>query len=76
MDGLGSTILPSSVVSKTASFKGAQLHPLTTPVIDATVSLCVSDHMPLSEPALAARSVLLEIVTKLKSEHFPGIRAV
>ncbi|KQY50645.1 LysR family transcriptional regulator [Rhizobium sp. Root491] len=76
LDGLGSTILPASVVLETASFSGAQLHPLTTPVIDATVSLCVSDHMPLSEPALAARSVLLEIVTKLKSGHHPGIRAV
>ncbi|QCJ01142.1 nitrogen assimilation transcriptional regulator NAC [Agrobacterium larrymoorei] len=76
LDGLGSTILPASVVLETTSFQGAQMHPLTKPVIDATVSLCTSDHLPLSEPALAARSVLLEIVAKMQSEHHPGIRAI
>jgi len=76
LDGLGSTILPASVVSETLSFQGAQLRPLTTPVIDATVSLCISDHLPLSEPALAARSVLLEIVGKLHSSHHLGIRPI
>lgn len=76
LDGLGSTILPASLVSETASFKGAQLHPLTKPVIDATVSLCTSDHLPLSEPALAARSVLLEIVSNMQNGHHPGIRSV
>lgn len=76
LDGLGSTILPASTVSETTSFRGAQIHPLTKPVIDATVSLCTSDHLPLSEAALAARSVLLDIVTKMKNEKHPGIHAV
>ncbi|TNM59710.1 nitrogen assimilation transcriptional regulator NAC [Aliirhizobium smilacinae] len=76
LDGLGSTILPASVVLETASFRGAQLHPLNKPVIDATVSLCISDHLPLSEPALAARSVLLDIVAKMQNGQHPGIRAV
>ncbi|WKL23703.1 nitrogen assimilation transcriptional regulator NAC (plasmid) [Agrobacterium tumefaciens] len=76
LDGLGSTILPASVVSETTNFQGTQLHPLTKPVIDATVSLCTSDHLPLSEPALAARSVLLDIVAKMQSAHHPGIRAI
>ncbi|UXS03462.1 nitrogen assimilation transcriptional regulator NAC [Agrobacterium tumefaciens] len=76
LDGLGSTILPASVVSETSSFAGAQVRPLTTPVIDATVSLCVSDHLPLSEPALAARSILVEIVGKLLGSHHPGIRSI
>jgi LysR family nitrogen assimilation transcriptional regulator len=74
LDGLGSTILPASVVTETASFAGAQTRPLTTPVIDATVSLCVSDHQPLSEPALAARAVLLDVVGKLTGSQHPGIR--
>jgi len=76
LDGLGSTILPASVVTETSSFKGAQIRALTTPVIDATVSLCVSDHLPLSEPALAARSVLLDIVGRLMRSHHQGIRPV
>ncbi|ANK85625.1 MULTISPECIES: nitrogen assimilation transcriptional regulator NAC [Rhizobium] len=76
LDGLGSTILPASVVTATPSFAGAQVRALTRPVIDATVSLCVSDHLPLSEPALAARAVLLEIVGHMTGSQHPGIRAV
>jgi LysR family nitrogen assimilation transcriptional regulator len=76
LDGLGSTILPASVVSETTSFKGAKVRPLTKPVIDATVSLCISDHLPLSEPAVAAKSVLLEIVGRLMAGHHPGIRPI
>ncbi|MGO8059212.1 nitrogen assimilation transcriptional regulator NAC [Rhizobium johnstonii] len=74
LEGLGSTILPASVVTETAIFSGAQVRALTKPVIDATVSLCVADHLPLSEPAIAARSVLLDVVGKLMSSHHPGIR--
>jgi LysR family nitrogen assimilation transcriptional regulator len=74
LDGLGSTILPGSVVTDAPTFAGAQIRRLTTPVIDATVSLCVSDHLPLSEPALAARSVLLDVVGALISSRQPGIR--
>ena len=76
LEGLGSTILPASVVTDTPTFAGTQIRRLTTPVIDATVSLCVSDHLPLSEPALAARSVLLDIVSKLLSSHHAGIRSI
>ncbi|WP_349962966.1 nitrogen assimilation transcriptional regulator NAC [Rhizobium sp. ZPR3] len=76
LDGLGSTILPASVVTATPSFAGAQVRALTRPVIDATVSLCISDHLPLSEPALAARAVLLEIVGQMTGSQHPGIRPV
>lgn len=76
LDGLGSTILPASVVTETSGFAGAEVRALTKPVIDATISLCVSDHLPLSEPAIAARSVLLEIVSRLMGSHHQGIRPV
>jgi LysR family nitrogen assimilation transcriptional regulator len=76
LDGLGSTILPASVVTETASFTGVQVRPLVRPVIEATVSLCTSDHLPLSEPALAARSVLLATVERLMRTHHQGIRPV
>jgi LysR family nitrogen assimilation transcriptional regulator len=45
------------------------------PVVEATVSLCASDHLPLSEPALAVRSVVLDIVERLMRNHPQGIRA-
>src|SRR5439155_20062765 len=44
MDGLGSTILPASVAAGASSFAGADIRRLVRPVIEATVSLCTSDH--------------------------------
>jgi len=74
LEGLGSTILPASMVTETASFAGARVRPLVRPVIEATVSLCTSAHLPLSEPALAARSVLLATVERLMRDYHQGIR--
>jgi LysR family transcriptional regulator, nitrogen assimilation regulatory protein len=76
LEGLGSTLLPASVVAQTSSFSGAQIRALTKPVIDATVSLCISDYLPLSEPAIAARTVLLDVVDRLLRGDHPGIRSV
>jgi LysR family transcriptional regulator, nitrogen assimilation regulatory protein len=75
MDGLGSTILPNSVAKGASTFVGADVRRLVRPMMEATVSLCVSDHLPLSEPALVARSVLLDIVERLMRDHPEGIRA-
>jgi LysR family nitrogen assimilation transcriptional regulator len=74
MAGLGSTILPASVAAGAVSFAGADVRRLVRPLIEATVSLCASDHLPLSEPALAVRSVVLDVVEKLMRNHPEGIR--
>ncbi len=74
MDGLGATILPASVAEGARSFSGAVTRRLVRPVIEATVSLCISDHLPLSEPAIAAKSVLFEVVSELMAQHTHGIR--
>ncbi|WP_342363790.1 nitrogen assimilation transcriptional regulator NAC [Terrarubrum flagellatum] len=68
LDGLGATILPGSVASSSQSFNGARVRRLVRPAMTAAVSLCVSDHLPLSEPALAARSVLLDLVGRLAQD--------
>ncbi len=73
MDGLGTTILPASV-QLSPSFDGACIRPLTHPAIEVSVWLAVSDHLPLSEPALAARSVVLKVVENFMAEHHRGIR--
>lgn len=75
MEGLGATILPASVAAGASSFAGAEIRRLVRPAIEATVSLCVSDHLPLSEPALAARAVVLDIVGGLMRNHPQGVRA-
>lgn len=76
LEGLGATILPGSVAGSVASFGGATVRRLVRPAMTATVSLCVSDHLPLSEPALAARSVLLDIVAGMVRDTSLGLKSV
>ena len=40
---------------------------IVTPRIEETLSLCVSDQSELSEPALAVRSILMELTARLKA---------
>lgn len=74
--GLGCSILPLSVATASASLDGAQVRKLVRPATEATVSLCISDHLPLSEPAVAARAVLLDIVDAFLKDEHPGVRPV
>lgn len=72
MDGLGATILPASI-QLSSSFSDASIQSLSHPAIDVPVCLAVSDHLPLSEPALAARSVVLKVVEEFMSGQHRGI---
>lgn len=74
--GLGATILPWAL---TSTFTGAE-RPLTRRLIDptirATVSLCVSDHQPMSDEALAVRDTLSHLVSELvASQRLVGVSA-
>lgn len=73
--GLGATILPFSAAVAISNANAGSVRALTRPTIEATVSLCVSDHLPLSEAATATRAVLLEIVSDLVASRHEGIRA-
>lgn len=73
-EGLGATILPHSVAVASARLGSAQIRKLVRPATEATVSLCVSDHLPLSEPAVATRAVLLDIVEEMLRDEHPGVR--
>lgn len=75
MEGMGSTILPASV-QFSANLAGTVIRPLNHPAIDVPVCLAVSDHLPLSEPALAARAVLLKVVESFMGKKHRGIRPV
>jgi len=63
--GLGATILPVSAARVIASSGNATLQRIINPVILAPLSLCESDHLPLSEPARAVKDILLELVDDL-----------
>lgn len=60
--GLGATILPDSMAREVVARSSAWRARLVEPAIEAPLALCQSDHLPLSEPAQAARTVLLDLV--------------
>jgi LysR family nitrogen assimilation transcriptional regulator len=64
-DGLGATILPASMAREVVAACGAWQFQIVDPVIEAPLALCQSDHLPLSEPAQAVKSILLELVVDL-----------
>ncbi len=66
-DGLGATILPASMAREVVAACGAWHFQIMDPVIEAPLALCLSDHLPLSEPAQAVRDILLELVTELSN---------
>lgn len=64
-NGLGATILPGSAARVVGAACNARLSRIVDPVIEAPLALCVSDHLPMSEPAMAVKEILLELVGDL-----------
>ncbi len=71
--GMGAAILPLSIVTQIGISKD-QIRPLTHPQIEIPISICVSDHLPLSEPVSAVREVLLEVIGDFVLSGSPGVR--
>lgn len=59
--GLGSAILPGSV-RRFFDLGDLTVRRIVEPELELTVSICVSEHQPLSEPALAVHGILLELI--------------
>lgn len=70
-DGLGATILPISAARVIGAACNARMCRIVDPVVEAPLSLCVSDHLPMSEPAIAVREILLELVADLAADNSP-----
>ena len=70
-DGLGASILPESMAREIAASCNASHYRIVDPVIEAPLALCQSDHLPLSEPAEAIRSIVLELVAELPGNLLP-----
>jgi LysR family nitrogen assimilation transcriptional regulator len=64
-DGLGMTILPASMAREVADGRPSWCRRIVEPVIAAPLTLCQSDHLPLSEPAEAVKTILLELAARL-----------
>jgi LysR family transcriptional regulator, nitrogen assimilation regulatory protein len=74
--GLGATILPWAVASTFTGPAWPVIRRVVAPSIETTVSLCVSEQQPLSEPARVVREMLGTLVRGLfDAGRCVGIRA-
>ena len=64
--GLGCTIMPKAIAERIQSeSRDVVIRSIEGPEISETLSLCISDRTPLSEPAAAVRELLLELTLKM-----------
>ena len=61
-EGLGATILPESMARQVVASCAAWQRRIIAPEIEAPLALCLSDHLPLSEPAQAVKRIVLELI--------------
>ncbi|ANF58167.1 nitrogen assimilation transcriptional regulator NAC [Halotalea alkalilenta] len=73
-DDLGVTILPGSAARILAASTSARLCRIVSPVIEAPLALCLSDHLPLSIPAQAVKKILLGLVNDMMPDDLPKLR--
>jgi len=74
--GLGATILPWAVAGTFTGARRPVVRRVLQPGMEVTVSLCVPLQQPLSEPALAVRHLLVDLVRALfDGRGHAGIRA-
>jgi LysR family nitrogen assimilation transcriptional regulator len=76
-DGLGATILPASMAREVAGSDGGgdpvgsshvRCRRIVEPVIEAPLTLCHSDHLPLSEAAQLVKDILMELAGRLVTD--------
>jgi LysR family nitrogen assimilation transcriptional regulator len=66
--GLGATIMPKAIADRLIAESSEKLIcRLVSPRIEETLSLCVSDQTPLSQPAVAVKNILVELTARLKA---------
>ena len=66
--GLGATITPKAIADRIVAESNEDIvvRQIASPMIEETLSFCVSDNTPLSEPALAVKEILLQLAETLK----------
>ncbi|WP_030598690.1 nitrogen assimilation transcriptional regulator NAC [Streptomyces fulvoviolaceus] len=61
---LGATVLPWSAARAILDVRNLVVRRIADPAIQVKLSLCTSDHQPLSEPALAVHDLFHELITE------------
>ncbi|MEU9155905.1 nitrogen assimilation transcriptional regulator NAC [Streptomyces sp. NPDC048417] len=62
--GLGATVLPWSAAQAILDVRSLVVRRIVDPTIEVKLSLCTSDHQPLSEPALAVHDLFHELINE------------
>jgi LysR family nitrogen assimilation transcriptional regulator len=74
--GVGATILPAALADFSSSAHSPVIRRIVEPGLQATVSLCVPDHIPMSEQAKAVLDILRSQIDDLfAAGRLPGISA-
>lgn len=74
--GVGATILPSASAHATSVAAQLVIRRIVEPGLQATVSLCVPDHLPMSDQARAVLGILRKQIEDLFADgRLVGIRA-
>ncbi|WP_433172265.1 nitrogen assimilation transcriptional regulator NAC [Actinoallomurus sp. CA-150999] len=60
--GIGATVLPWSAAQAILDVRNLVVRRIVDPAIEVKLSLCTSDHQPLSEPALAVHDLFHELI--------------
>lgn len=74
--GLGATILPSALAEASSDTGRPTVRRIVEPGLQATIALCVTDHLPMSDQARAVLGILRKQIDSLFVDgRFSGIRA-
>ncbi|VTU31849.1 LysR substrate-binding domain-containing protein [Variovorax sp. PBL-E5] len=74
--GLGATVLPSALADLSSPAGKTVIRRIVEPDLQATISLCVTDHLPMSDQAGAVLGILRKQIDDLFVEgRLIGIRA-
>jgi LysR family nitrogen assimilation transcriptional regulator len=69
--GVGATVLPWSAARAILDTRTLVVRRIANPAIEVKLSLCTSDHQPLSEAALAVHDLFHELITTYETPAGP-----
>lgn len=69
--GMGCTIMPESAARAMLKPADAWMAKIVEPDVQASLSFCMSDHLPLSQPAEAVKAILLSLMARRTVDNRP-----
>ncbi|WP_413733715.1 nitrogen assimilation transcriptional regulator NAC [Sodalis sp. RH21] len=69
--GLGCTIMPESAARMMLPAANAWMAKIIDPDVQVSLSFCMSDHLPLSQPAEEVKKILLALMSKRTVDNRP-----